>query len=376
MTKMIKLSKSSISVLEKEAVLKVLDQEYLGMGRDVEAFEEGLTEFFGRPAVAVATGTVALQLALQAANIGFGDEVLVQSLTYLASFQAISATGATPIACDVKENTITIDLSDAERRLSNVTKAIMPIHYAGGVGNLNSVYDFAKVHNLRVIEDAAHAFGTYYNGQRVGGFGDISCFSFDGIKNITSGEGGCITSDDLSLINKIKDLRLLGVEKDTINRFKGKRSWDFNVTDQGWRSHMSNIMAAIGSTQLARFPDLSSKRKNLANRYKENLKKNSKISLLKSDFSVEVPHIFPIILNKQKYRNNVRAMLLSQGVETGIHYKPAHHLSFYKQSINSPILTVTENIFDRLLTLPLHPDLTFNDVDYVAKCLNDYLESV
>jgi dTDP-4-amino-4,6-dideoxygalactose transaminase len=370
---MIRLSKSSISELEKKAVLQVLDQEHMGMGAEVQKFEEKLTEFFGRPAVAVATGTVALQLALQAADIGCGDEVLVQSLTYVASFQAISATGAIPVACDVEAETVTIDLKDAERRLTEATKAIMPVHYAGGVGDLSAVYEFAETHNLRVIEDAAHAFGTVYNERRVGGFGDVSCFSFDGIKNITSGEGGCVISEDADLLERIRDLRLLGVERDTDNRFKGARSWDFDVHHQGWRSHMSNIMAAIGTVQLSRFQDLAGRRQNLASRYVTKLKGYPKLSLLRSNYSIEVPHIFPVILENNQNRDGLRASLLSRGIETGIHYKPAHHLSFYLQPGDSIELPVTENICGRLLTLPLHPDLTFEDVEFVVKNIKELL---
>ena len=184
---MIRLSKSSIGEAEKQAVVRVLDNEYLGMGTEVKQFEEELTKFFGRPAVCVVNGTAALHLSLQAAGVSQGDEVLVQSLTYVASFQAISATGARPIACDVDVETLCLDWRDAEKRLTTRTKAVMPVHYAGGVGALDEIYAFAGQHGLRVIEDAAHAFGTEYQGKKVGGFGDIACFSFDGIKNITSG---------------------------------------------------------------------------------------------------------------------------------------------------------------------------------------------
>jgi len=256
-----RLSKSCLSDAEKKAVMEVLDHEFLGMGTEVYQFEEMLTGFFSRPAVCVSTGTAALHLALQAADIGVGDEVLVQSLTYLASFQAISATGAVPVACDVDADTLCLDWKDAEKRLTTKTKAVMPVHYAGSAGALDEVYAFAEQHNLRVIEDAAHAFGTVCQGQKIGSFGDIACFSFDGIKNITSGEGGCIVTDDAEILKKVRDARLLGVEKDTEKRFAGERSWSFGVDAQGWRYHMSNIMAAIGIQQLNRFEYLANKRR-------------------------------------------------------------------------------------------------------------------
>ena len=232
----------------------VLDREFLGMGAEVQMFEKLLSAFFGRPAVCVANGTAALQLALQACEIGPGDEVLVQSLTYVASFQAISATGARPVACDIENATLTLDWRDAEKRLTTKTKAIMPVHYSGGVGALNEIYSFARKHSLRVIEDAAHAFGSVYQGKRVGGFGDVACFSFDGIKNITSGEGGCVVTDDPDVLRRVQDARLLGVEKDTEKRYMVQRSWEFDWSTQCLRYHMSNIMASIRMEQLKRFP--------------------------------------------------------------------------------------------------------------------------
>ena len=240
--------------MEKKAVLRVLESEYLGMGKEVQNFEKDLTIFFGRPALCVANGTAALHLSLQAAGVGLGDEILIQSLTYVASFQAISATGAKPVPCDINPNTFCFDWRDAESRLTSKTKAIMPVHYSGRVGDLTEIYTFAKNHGLRVIEDAAHAYGSEYLGRKIGSFGDIACFSFDGIKNITSGEGGCIVTNDKEILQKVRDARLLGVQKDSENRYEGKRSWHFDVTAQGWRYHMSDIMASIGLEQLKNFP--------------------------------------------------------------------------------------------------------------------------
>ena len=195
-----RLSKSCIGEAERRAVNRVLNRGFFGMGQEVNEFEAALGQFFGRTAICVVNGTAALHLALQAIELKPGDEVLVQSLTYVASFQAITATGAIPIPCDVCAKSLTIDLGDAKQKLSTRTKAIMPVHYAGGVGDLDRIYKFAKNNGLRVIEDAAHAFGTTYKGKEVGARGDIVCFSFDGIKNITSGEGGCVVSNDQLLL--------------------------------------------------------------------------------------------------------------------------------------------------------------------------------
>ena len=367
--KLIRLSKSCLSDAEKQAVMGVLDREFLGMGAEVQQFEEMLTEFFGRPAVCVSTGTAALHLALQAAGVGAGDEVLVQSLTYVASFQAISATGATPVACDVDADTLCLDWQDAEKRLTPKTKAVMPVHYAGGVGALDEIYAFAKKHNLRVIEDAAHAFGTVYQEKKVGCFGDIACFSFDGIKNITSGEGGCIVTDDSEILQKVRDARLLGVEKDTEKRYSGERSWSFDVTAQGWRYHMSNIMAAIGIEQLKRFSEFANKRKLLAKKYDEYLFDSTKVTRLKLDYSEVTPHIYVVKISNGIKREFFVEYLLKKEIQTGIHYQPNHWLNLYQTNKNS--LSVIDIICLSIISLPLHPDMSVEDVKYICKSIND-----
>jgi dTDP-4-amino-4,6-dideoxygalactose transaminase len=367
--KLIRLSKSCLGEAEKKSVMGVLDREFLGMGAEVQQFEEMLTDFFGRPAVCVSSGTSALHLALQSIGIGVGDEVLVQSLTYVASFQAISATGATPVACDVDAETLCLNWRDAEKRLTPKTKAVMPIHYAGGVGSLDEIYAFAKKYGLRVIEDAAHAFGTDYQGKKVGGFGDIVCFSFDGIKNITSGEGGCIVTDDKVILQKIRDARLLGVENDSDKRFSGERSWFFDVTSQGWRYHMSNIMAAIGIEQLKRFPEMAKKRRFLAKKYDEKLFQNHSINLLKQDYNEIVPHIYVIRFSEGIDREYVREKLAEKGIQTGIHYIPNHWLSAY-QSQKKKIETV-DTVFPSIVSLPLHSDMKACDVEFICKTLNE-----
>lgn len=370
---MIRLSKSTITEAEKKAVMGVLDREYLGMGQEVLKFEERLKDFFGRPAVCVVNGTAALHLACQAAGIKSCDEVLVPSLTYVASFQAISATGAKPVACDINPDTLTLNWKDAEKRLTNNTKAIMPVHYAGGVGDIDGIYKFANQHGLRVIEDAAHAFGSKHNGILTGSFGDIVCFSFDGIKNITSGEGGCIVTEDNTVIEKIRDARLLGVENDTVKRYSGERSWDFDVSNQGWRYHMSNIMAVIGIEQLKRFTELKNKRQLLARRYDRLLSKNTAITYLEHDYSIVVPHIYVVKIKGMSNREELRQAMLAQGIQTGIHWKPNHLLSMYRSSSALP-LTVTDSIYPTLLTLPLHADMTENEVDFVCEKLIKFIK--
>jgi dTDP-4-amino-4,6-dideoxygalactose transaminase len=364
---MLRVSKSVIGESEQAAVLSVLANEFLGTGPETQAFEQELAAFIGGDSqvVCVNTGTAALQLALQACGIGPGDEVLVPTLTYVASFQAVSATGARPIACDVREEDGLLDLADAERRLTDRTRAVMPVHYASNPGDLNSVQAFAAAHQLRMIEDAAHAFGSTYRGRKIGSFGDITCFSFDGIKNITSGEGGAVVSRDPRVIEQVQDARLLGVERDTQKRYRRERSWDFDVGAQGWRYHMSDIMAAIGRVQLRRFEETFAPcRMALARLYRELLGDLPGLRFFHCGADLVVPHIQPLRILGGK-RDGLKAALEKSGIQTGIHYKPAHLLTKFRTE-GAP-LPVAERLYGELLTVPLHPDIQPADVEQVAR---------
>ena len=368
-----RLSRSIVGEAEAEAVHRVICEDgYLGIGKEVQQFEADVAAYLGVPAswvISVNTGTAALHLAVEAVlGHGSGAEVLVPSLTFVASFQAIGGAGAVPVACDARLDTATIDLADAERRLTPHTKAIMPVHYASNPVDLDGVYAFAEKHGLRVIEDAAHAFGCLYKGRKIGSFGDVACFSFDGIKNITCGEGGCIVTSDEAVAEAARDGRLLSVEKDTEKRFSGQRSWEFDVERQGWRYHMSNIMAAIGRVQLARLePEFIPARRALTAIYEQRLVDVDGLALLHTDAQdFVVRHIMPVrVLGGRK--DAVKEFLAARDIPTGVHYKPNHLLSCFGGGAQS--LPVTEQLYAELVTLPLHPGLSTEDVESVCDAL-------
>ena len=370
----LRLSKSVLGQKEADAVAKVLLEDgYLGMGAEVGKFEQDIANYLGvscDSVVCVNTGTSALHLAVEAIAAK-GEEVLVPSFTFLSSFQAISATGAVPISCDIYEDTLSIDLEDAASKISNKTKAIMAVHYASNPANLNRLYEFAKKYNLRVIEDAAHAFGCAFDGKKIGSFGDVICFSFDGIKNITSGEGGAIVTNDSDVLSIVKDARLLAIEKDSDKRYLGQRSWDFDVKRQGYRYHMSNIFAAIGRVQLSRLDnDFAPKRIELLKLYQELLGNNPKVLFQKQEVNAYIiPHIVSVrILENQ--RDGLKEELERRKIPTGIHYKPNHLLTYYKTNYNLP---VTEKVYSEILTLPLHPEVEISDVETICDIINKYL---
>ena len=369
----IRLSRSVIGEEEKAAVIRVLDRAFLGMGSEVQAFEQELAAYMDtdRPVHCVNTGTSALHLAVEALGIGPGDEVLVPSITYVASFQAVAATGATPIACEVRGDTAYIDVDDAARRVTSRTRAIMPVHYASSVKGVDDVYSLARRKGLRVIEDAAHAFGCRVGNGLVGASGDIVCFSFDGIKNITSGEGGAVVTGDADVARYVATARLLAVENDTEKRFSGERSWVFDVLHQGHRHHMSDIMAAIGRAQLKKIDQFGDIRRSLARTYQAALADIADLTLLDFDYTTAIPHIFPVRIGNGR-RDGLMDHLRANQIQCGLHYGPNHLLSYFRTDYALPM---AETLGRELISLPLHPLVTEQDQQRIVATVKDYLDN-
>lgn len=368
---LIRLSRGDVGSLELEALARVIEAGYLGMSVEVQAFEKELADYIGdnREVVCVNTGTSALHLAVQACGVGIGDEVLIPSLTFVASFQAVSAVGARPVPCEIDPITGFLDVNDAEKRITPFTKAIMPVHYASNFEGIEKIYQLAAKHNLRVIEDAAHSFGGTYKNKRIGAVGDVLCFSFDGIKNVTCGEGGAVVTGDPVIAEKVRDARLLGVEKDTEKRFSGQRSWDFDVTEQGWRYHMNDIMAALGRTQLKRFPEFALRRQKIAKYYQKFFSQYPEIRLLSINYDQVVPHIFPILIEKGS-RDELRNILQENNIQNGTHYKPNHLLTKYKTTYSLPC---AEDFYNKVITIPLHTLLTDEQVMKVCEVISKWI---
>lgn len=368
----IQLSKPSISSEEIKNIERVLSTGYLGMGPKTKEFESNLSNFFSRDVICTSSGTSAIHIALQAikSNNKERDEVLVPSLTYVASYQAITGAGLKPVSCDVNPKTLNICLRDIQKKFTKKTLAIMPVHYSGDPSGIDKIYTFAKKNNIRVVEDAAHAFGSSFKNKLIGSFGDITCFSFDGIKNITCGEGGAIVTNDESILSKSSDIRTLGIIGDSARRTLKKRSWSFDVEEQGYRYHMSDINAAIGITQLKKFPSFQKKRKNLAKNYDSLFSKSSFISIFKRDYDEITPHIYVVKILDADSRESLQKYLLSKDIQTGYHYFPNHYLSFFQKK--GEVLPNLENIFPGLLTLPTHCGVTKKDVRRVFDTINSF----
>ena len=322
--------------------------------------------------IATSTGTAALHLALNCLDIGPGDEVIVPSLTFVGSYQAIAATGATPVSCDVCESTLLTDVADVERRITSRTRAIMPVHYGGSPCNMDRLLELKNRYDVRIVEDAAHAFGTTYHGKKIGSIGDVTCFSFDSIKNITCGEGGAIASGDQELLGRLRTRRQLGIDRrsEAVSSWKN-RSWQFTVRSAGFRYHMSAINAAIGKVQLSKVRGFIARRREICRAYDVALGAVSGIRLREADYDTVAPHIYVIRVEGGR-RDALKRFLQDRDIETGINYVPNHLHEFF--AVDNCRLPVTEKVFEELLTLPLHCGLSSDDVEAVIDAVVSFMD--
>jgi perosamine synthetase len=361
----IRVSQGCLGEEELAAVRDAFGYGYFGMASRAAAFEEALRKYLGASQVVVVnSGTSALHLALDALGVGPGDEVVVPSLTFVAAFQAITATGATPVPCDICPTTLQIDVGDAERRITNRTKAIMPLDFAGSPCDLDGVLELGAAHSLRVVEDAAHAFGATSRGRRIGSFGDVATFSFDSIKNITCGEGGAIACRDVELAALIRTKRALGAERSSGGGTAAARGddWRFSVEVQGFRYHLSDINAAIGLVQLGKVDEFLARRREICRRYDAELGDAPGVTPITVDYDEAAPHIYVVRVTEGR-RDGLLTHLAKAGVETAVNYVPNHLHPYFRRGQDS--LPETEGAYDEILTLPLHCALSDDDVSTV-----------
>ena len=368
---MIKVLQGCLGEEELKEVLSAFEYGYFGLAAKVDEFEQELKKYLGASfIIATNSGTHAMHLAMDALEIGKGDEVIVPSLTFIASFQAISATGATPVACDVLPDTLLIDIEDVRKKISKNTKAIMPVHYVGNPCDMDALLELKNLHGIRIVEDAAHAFGSTFKDKKIGSFGDITCFSFDSLKNITCGEGGVIICNEKELYELCRKKRNLGLDrKNQTTTLWKDRSWSYDVVTQGFRYHMSNINAAIGLAQLRKSDKFISRRREICKKYDNAFQTESNIKLLRVDYITVAPHIY-VIRVKNNLRDALMQYLKEQNIETSISYIPNHLHTFYRKDGLS--LPETEKAYEEILTLPLHCKLSDSDVDTVISSIFEF----
>jgi dTDP-4-amino-4,6-dideoxygalactose transaminase len=372
---------------ERTAVQSVLDSNWLTMGEVTKQFEQAFAEYLGvRHAIAVNSGTAALHLAHHALGLGPGDEVICPSLTFVATANTIVYMGGVPVFADVKsENDLTISPQDVASKITGRTKGIVVVHYAGFPCDMDPIIETARKHNLYVVEDAAHAPGAEYlsmprsegvassltphpsPSRKLGTIGDIGCFSFFGNKNMTTGEGGMVVTNDDDLAEKIRIARSHGMTSLTWDRYRG-HSFSYDVVSPGFNYRIDDLRSALGLVQLKKLEENNQRRRELWNACTERLNQIEAIRVPFSGFrGISSHHILPIILRKGIDRKKVMEYLRTHGIQTSIHYPPIHRLSYYNALISKDInLKITEEIGKREVTLPLFPTMTMLQVDFVA----------
>lgn len=360
---MIPIARPSIGEEELAEIKKVFASGWLGMGSVVFDFETALKKYLGvKHLIAVNTGTSALHIALDALHLKENDEVIVPSLTFAASIQAIIACRLRPVFCEINPDTLNIDIADVKKRITPRTKVIMPVHYGGLSCDMDELMDISGG-RIRIVEDAAHAFGSKYKGKLTGSIGDVTCFSFDPIKNITCGEGGAVVVREDELAQEIMRKRILGIDKDTWHRYRNQRSWFYEVVTAGQRYHMSNINAAIGLIQLKKIEIFLEKKRKIVKSYDQNFRNITGIELLHRNYEETAPFNY-IIKIKSGRRDELLDYLNKNGVGAGVHYIPNHIQPLFKDYSTS--LPVTDAVWKEIISLPLYFDMTEQDISLVA----------
>jgi len=330
---------------------------WLGMGSLTQEFEHAIAAFLDtdRHVVATNTGTSALHIACMAAGVKEGDEVITPSFNYVADHQAIRMAGGTPVMCDIRDDDLGIDCVKAEALITERTKAIIPLHFAGIPCDQAGVYALAQKHGLRVIEDACHAFGTTIDGKKIGSYGDITVFSFDPVKVATSIDGGCVVTPNADEVRALQHLRLLGVDKDTTERYKNQRAWEYDVVSPGYRYHLTNIMASVGISQLKRVDEFIASRQSVCQAYSDAFRDIPGLRVPATDFSNVSPFIYSLrVLDGA--REDLIEHMRARKVQAGIHFIPVHKHTYFATAPRGD-MSVTDRVTQEVLTLPLHSNM-------------------
>jgi len=357
---------------ELAAVSGVFDSGCLGAGPLSERFEQRLREYLGAEQVlCVNSGTSALHLALSAIHTDARrDEVIVPSLTFVATIQAIESAGLKPVFCEVQSDDLLIDVDDVFRRVTDRTCAILPVHFGGEVCDMTALLSFAGSRGLRVVEDAAHAFGSAHHGQRVGSFGDVTCFSFDPIKNITCGEGGAVASNDAAVADHVRLARNLGIDRGAAMRQPADSPWSHVVTARGWRCHLPDFSAAIGLSQLEKLETFRARKRQIVEHYDQAFAALPGVAILRRRLQETFP-FFYVLRVLDGRRDALRACLRQQGIGSGVHYVPNHLQPVYAPYRTA--LPVTERLFDQIVTLPMFFAMTDSQVEQVITAVRDFV---
>ena len=371
----------SIDQSDIDALIGVLRSDWLTTGPTVQAFEDAVAEFVGaKYAVAVSNGTAALHAATYALGISSGDEVIVPAMTFAASANAAVYQAGTPVFVDVEPETLQIDPSQVEAKITARTKAIVSVDYAGQPCNYDELNTIARRHGLRLIADACHALGANYKGRKVGTLADLSTFSFHPVKPITTGEGGLITTDDEGYADEMRAFRNHGITTDHRQRAE-RGSWFYEMVDLGYNYRLSDIQCALGLNQVRRLADWTVRRQEIARRYDEAFADVPAVEPLARRAEVtHAYHLYVIQLHLEQLkvdRSGVFAALRAEGIGANVHYIPVHLHPYYREHFGTGpgLCPVAEAAYERILSLPIFPTMTDKDSDDVIEAVKKVVDS-
>ena len=357
--KKIKLFDPAIDEREIKKAVKTLMSGFWASGSgggQVQEFEKNFKKFINsKSCVSVNSGTAALHLAAALCDIK-GKEVILPSLSFVSTAHAIMYNGGIPVFVDVNPHTLCIDPEEIKKKISKKTRCIIPVHFGGMPADIKKIQKLSNS-NIMIIEDAAHACGSEFNGKKIGSHGDFVCFSFHPVKNLAMPTGGLISINNHNykkITEDLKSKRWCGISN--------RKYTDYDVDKIGWNFYMNELSAAIGLVQLQKIKKMNNKRKSIAKIYDKELNVSKKIPFT----STCVYHLYWICVRD---RNFFRKKLLEKGIETGTHYKPIHQMSLYKKSVKLPL---TEKIAKEIVTIPIHPNLTGSQIDYIVKTVNRF----
>lgn len=379
MSEFLPFSRPSISQAAIDEVIACLKSGWITTGPRVTQFTEALKEYFGLKdrletpfVLPLMSATAGLHLALLALGLQPGDEVITTPLTFAATLNTIVLAGGKPVLVDIDAKTLNMNIELLEQAITNRTRAILPVHFAGLPIDLDALYEIASRHRLRVIEDAAHAMGSEYKGKRIGSFGDTQVFSYHPNKNMTTGEGGCVVTRDQGMADRIVQLRFHGIDRQAWNRYGKHGNQDYEVVLPGYKFNMTDIQAAIGIHQLKELNSFITRRNELANRYHEALSDWMQWSLpSRPNYDhLHSWHIYTPLINEDithLNRNEFMRAMQEKSIGTGLHYRAVHLYPYYRQAFGFKLgdFPEAEEVAERIVSLPLFPGMTDAEHDRV-----------
>jgi len=375
-TRTVPFFRPDIGEEEIQAVVETLRSGWITIGPRTQEFEQAFARTIGAPhAVAVSSCTAALHLALDALGLQAGDEVITSPMTFTATGATIVHTGARPVLADCTPDTLNLDPTDVARRVTGRTRAIVPVHYAGHPAAMDEILEIARRHQIKVVEDAAHALPASYRGRRVGTLGDVTAFSFYATKNMTTGEGGMLTTSDAALAERLRTRRLHGMSRDAWRRYSNEGAWRYDVSYPGFKYNMTDIAAAMGMVQLRRLPALHRRRQQLAALYTQLLADVPQLMVPVSRPEVEHAwHLYVIRLRPERlriHRDALIELLKAEGIATQVHFIPLHLHSYYGGAFGfrPEDFPVASAAAETILSLPIFTLMSDDDVHYVADTL-------